>query len=105
MAHHELPSTPETVHWGYFEAARAPVLDVASGDTVTMHCLSGEPKDLPGAPFEVLPDHREVLERCERGPGPHFMTGPVRVAGAEPGDALEVRIRDCDLRPAGGCSL
>ena len=55
MAHHDLPSTPETVHWGYFEAARAPVLDVASGDTVTMHCLSGEPKDLPGAPFEVLP--------------------------------------------------
>ncbi len=77
MAHHELPSTPETVHWGYFEAARAPVLDVASGDTVTMHCLSGEPEDLPPAPFEVLPDHREVLDRCERGPGPHHMTGPV----------------------------
>ena len=105
MAHHELPSTPETVHWGYFEAARAPVLDVASGDTVTMHCLSGEPKDLPPAPFEVLPDHREVLDRCERGPGPHFMTGPVRVAGAEPGDTLEVRILECKLRQDWGWNL
>ena len=105
MAHHELPSTPETVHWGYFEAARPPVLEVASGDTVTIHCLSGEPKDLPPAPFEVLPDHREVLERCERGPGPHFMTGPVRVAGAEPGDALEVRILECKLRQDWGWNL
>ena len=105
MAHHELPSTPETVHWGYFEAAQAPVLEVASGDTVTMHCLSGGPKDLPPAPFEVLPDHREVLERCERGPGPHFMTGPVRVAGAEPGDALEVRILECELRQDWGWNL
>ena len=105
MAHHELPSTPETVHWGYFEAARAPVLDVASGDTVTMQCLSGEPKDLPPAPFEVLPDHREVLDRCERGPGPHFMTGPVRVAGAEPGDTLEVRILECKLRQDWGWNL
>ena len=87
MAHHELPSTPETVHRGYFEAARPPVLDVRSGDTVTIHCLSGEPEDLPGAPFEVLADHREVLGRCERGPGPHFMTGPVRVGGAVPGVA------------------
>ena len=105
MAHHELPSTPETVHWGYFEAARPPVLEVRSGDTVTIHCLSGEPKDLPGAPFEVMPDHREVLERCERGPGPHFMTGPVFVTGAEPGDALEVRIRACELRQDWGWNL
>ncbi len=105
MAHHELPSTPETVHWGYFEAARPPALEVRSGDTVTIHCLSGEPKDLPSAPFEVLPDHREVLDRCERGPGPHFMTGPVWVGEAVPGDALEVRILDCELRQDWGWNL
>ncbi len=105
MAHHELPSTPETVHWGYFEAARPPVLEVDSGDTVTVHCLSGEPEDLPPAPFEVLAEHRDVHARCERGPGPHFMTGPVFVAGAEPGDALEVRILDCELRQDWGWNL
>ena len=105
MAHHELPSTPETVHWGYFEAARAPVLEIASGDTVTIHCLSGESEDLPPAPFEVLPEHREVLERCEHGPGPHHMTGPVWVAGAEPGDTLEVRILECKLRQDWGWNV
>jgi len=81
------------------------VLEVRSGDTVTIHCLSGEPKDLPSAPFEVLPDHREVLDRCERGPGPHFMTGPVWVGEAVPGDALEVRILDCELRQDWGWNL
>ncbi len=88
MAHHDLPSTPETVHWGYFEAARRAGLEVESGDTVTIDCLSGESEDLPPAHFEVLPEHREVLARCEHGPGPHHMTGPVWVAGAEPGDTL-----------------
>jgi acetamidase/formamidase len=105
MAHHELPSTPETVHWGYFEAARPPVLDVASGDTVTIHCLSGEPEDLPDESFEILPEHREVHAHCERGSGPHFMTGPIWVAGVEPGHVLEVRILECKLRQDWGWNL
>jgi len=105
MAHHDLPSTPETVHWGYFEASRRAVLAVDSGDTVTIHCLSAEPEDLPSEPFEVMAEHREVHARCERGPGPHFMTGPVWVGGAEPGDVLEVRILECKLRQDWGWNL
>jgi acetamidase/formamidase len=105
MAHHDLPSTPETVHWGYFEASRRAVLEVDSGDTVTIHCLSAEPEDLPSEPFEVMAEHREVHARCERGPGPHFMTGPVWVGGAEPGDVLEVRILECKLRQDWGWNL
>jgi acetamidase/formamidase len=31
---HELPATPATVHWGYFDAALEPVLTVASGDVI-----------------------------------------------------------------------
>ncbi len=105
MAHHDLPSTPETVHWGYFEASRRAVLEVESGDTVTIDCLSGEPDDLPEPPFEVMAEHRAVHARCERGPGPHFMTGPVWVGGAEAGDVLEVRILDCKLRQDWGWNL
>ncbi len=105
MAHHDLPSTPETVHWGYFEASRRAVLEVDSGDTVTIHCLSAEPEDLPPEPFEVPPEHREVHAHCERGPGPHFMTGPVWVGGAEAGDVLEVRILECKLRQDWGWNL
>ena len=105
MAHHNLPSTPETVHWGYFEASRRAVLEVDSGDTVTIDCLSAEPEDLPDPPFEVMAEHREVHSRCERGPGPHFMTGPVWVSGARTGDVLEVRILECKLRQDWGWNL
>ena len=43
----------------------------------------------------------------KRGPGGHILTGPVFVDGAEPGDALEVKILSIDLAiPYGynGCS-
>ena len=32
--HHEVKSTPETVHYSTFDAAIAPVIEVDSGDTV-----------------------------------------------------------------------
>src|SRR5262249_15780549 len=38
--------------------------------------------------------HREVTDK---GPGGHILTGPVFIEGAEPGDALEVRIEAVDL--------
>lgn len=103
--HHELPASAKTVHWGFFDAALPPVLRVESGDRVTFHCLTAEPEDLPADPSWVLPELREVHAQCERGPGPHFMTGPVWVNGAEPGDTLEVRILDCRLRQDWGWNL
>lgn len=103
--HHELDSTPANVHWGMFDASLPPILEVRSGDRVTLHCLSGEPEDMPGPEFEVFPDHQAVHEQCERGPGPHFMTGPVWVTDAEPGDVLEVRILDVQLRQDWGWNL
>jgi acetamidase/formamidase len=33
----------------------------------------------------------------DRGPGPHILTGPIEVRGAQPGDVLEVRILDISL--------
>ena len=45
--HHELRASPETCHWGFFDAGLKPVLTVASGDTVTMDCVSGGPDVLP----------------------------------------------------------
>lgn len=97
--HHEVKSTPETVHVSVFDAAIAPVIEVDSGDTVTLHCLSGAPDILPeGEAFEVLPDHLEVIRALNVTKPGHFMTGPVAVNGAEPGDMLEVRILDVKLR-------
>jgi acetamidase/formamidase len=107
MAEHHLPSTPGNVHWGYWDASLAPVLAVKPGDRVVIDTLSGEPEDLPeaGLGHEVLPDHAAVLAQSVRGPGPHLLTGPVHVEGAEPGDVLEVRILDIRFRLAWGWNI
>jgi acetamidase/formamidase len=93
MAIHRIPASPETVRWGVFDAAIPPLLTVASGDTVILECVSGSPETLP-----------------PRGSG-NIITGPVAVAGAEPGDMLEVKIETiefgtdwgfCGFRPLAG---
>lgn len=104
MTHHRLPARPETVQWGYWDAASAPVLRVASGDTVALDSLSGEPDDLHDE-ARLLPEHRHVLAHTPRGPGPHLLTGPVWVEGAEPGDVLQVDIQEVSLRQDWGWNL
>ena len=101
---HHLPSTPETVRWGYWDAAMPPVLTIASGDQVTVDTLSGEPDDMP-ANTTAVAGHLEVHAQCARGPGPHFLTGPIYIDGAKPGDALEVKIIDVRLRQDWGWNL
>ena len=91
MTHHHLKSSPETCHWGIFDATLPPVLTVQSGDTVTIETISGGPDVMPPAPYEVLPELREVHAKVPRGPG-HILTGPVRVEGAMPGDVLEIQV-------------
>jgi acetamidase/formamidase len=95
--HHKLAPTPHTIHWGHFGAAIPPVLRVASGDRVTIDSISGSKEEASRA-TNVLPDHAAVLEACKPHLGPHILTGPVWVEGAEPGDTLEVRIEAVELR-------
>src|SRR5688572_27523988 len=100
--HHTLLSTPKTVHWGYYDAAVPPVLRVRSGDTVEIRsAMIDTPEALERAGVAASDIdagsrdiHREVKDR---GPGPHVLTGPVYVEGAEPGDTLEVRIESIRL--------
>lgn len=111
--HHHLRSTPETVRFGIFSAEFAPVLIVRSGDTVTIDCVSGGPEVMPGpelglsVPVELQAIHDAGLDRM----GPHILTGPIAVEGAQPGDTLEVRIEAvepnndwgyCAVRPLAG---
>ncbi len=105
MANYELKATPETVHWGYWEAGLPPVLWVHSGDEVTVHTVSGQPDHLPADPARIPPDLSEILARVKPDMGPHILTGPIHVDGAEPGDVLQVDILDVVLRQDWGRSL
>lgn len=101
---YELKATPQTVAWGHYDAADAPVLTIKSGDTVVIHTLlTNSPAGLEKAgvaPADVEPALRAVFDgvpAAKRGPGGHILTGPIAIEGAEPGDTLEVRIRKIDL--------
>ncbi len=97
-----LEPTPETVAYGYYDAAAPPVMRVHSGDTLRVHTLiTSTPQRLEGAGVasdQVEPALREIVEKVtNKGPGGHILTGPIYVEGAEPGDVLEVRVTAIEL--------
>ena len=111
---HRLEATPATIAYGWYDAAGAPVLRIASGDIIDVDTLltntpagltrAGVPADQIQASLKAIV---EQTPREKRGPGGHILTGPVFVEGAEPGDALEVKVLSIDLAiPYGynGCS-
>jgi len=100
MPTHRLDAGPETVHWGFFDAALKPLISVDPGDTVVMSTVSGTPLQMPqpGSGL-VVPDalpaiHKSVPQKLN---GPHILTGPVAVRGAKAGQVLEVRIKSIEL--------
>jgi len=96
--HHVIESSPSTVHWGVFDPALEPLITVQSGDTVTFNCVSGGRDSMPPPPFVIPPELLEIHAKCTpRAPG-HILTGPIAIAGAEPGDALEIRVKVIKLR-------
>jgi acetamidase/formamidase len=103
---HELPATPKTMHWGYFDASLAPVLTVASGDVIRAEAITHHAGDAP----ELMMDDRireifKAIPEEDRNPGVHLMTGPIFVDGARPGDVLEVRYLQMTPRVRYGSNL
>ncbi|HTC07326.1 MAG TPA: acetamidase/formamidase family protein [Acetobacteraceae bacterium] len=94
MATHRLSPTPATVRWGTFDATYKPLITVASGDTVVLECVSGGPEVMPpaSAGLAVPPALAAIQAANLTRVGGHILTGPVAVAGAQPGDMLEVHI-------------
>ncbi|WP_048647072.1 acetamidase/formamidase family protein [Nitratireductor soli] len=102
---HHLKTTPSTCHWGFFDGAREPVLQVRSGERVVIDTVSGGPEVQPGSGFAILPEMAAIHANTERALGPHILTGPIAVEGARPGHVLEVRIHDIRLRQDWGYML
>jgi acetamidase/formamidase len=96
--HHALAATPENVQWGWLDPTEKPRLTVESGDTVSVetlfHSLDQIQPDTPMA--EIV-----RLRLANPGGGPHSVTGPIYVNGAEPGDTLEIRILKIVPKPVG----
>lgn len=105
-----LPSRVEQVRWGYVPSVTSePVMRMASGRTVTIDAVSHEGilEDQGRNPIDffaqfdvrrrqVLDDAAEIAREYDRHPrnfdvdGPHVVTGPIYVDGAEPGDVLKI---------------
>jgi len=98
-ATHRIDATPQTVRWGAFDASFPPVATIASGDLVVLECVSGGPEQIPprDGPFSIPPRLLAIHDAGVPRLGPHIVTGPVAVRGAEPGDALRVEIERIEL--------
>ena len=105
---YHLLSTPETTNLGGFIIDSPSVLDIKSGDVVRVDVInqSGatnatfDPVTFFGAfgvaPDEVLPDAIDFWNSLPTKVryGPHILTGPIYIEGAEPGDTIELQILD-----------
>jgi acetamidase/formamidase/AraC-like DNA-binding protein len=119
---HHLAASDKTVHWGYFSRSLRPVLEVESGDivtieTLTQHAYDDHERMIKGdaGAESVFHWSRERKNVDRRGAGPvdasiygrgagegfgvHVCTGPIAINGAMPGDLVEVRILDLHPRP------
>ena len=101
-AEHSDPSPhgePDDGRYGYYWAEAKPVLRIASGDMIDVDTLlTSTPAALERAgvpPEKIQASLKSIVDEVtgdRRGPGGHILTGPVYIEGAQPGDALEVKI-------------
>ena len=107
---HYLQSLPDQVLWGYVPNVHAaPAIQMRSGETITIDAVSHEgiledqgrnPVEYFGAQGvaegDVLQDAVAIAADYNRTPrdfdtdGPHVVTGPVFIEGAQPGDVLKI---------------
>ena len=86
---HRLAATLETVQWGWLDPKESPKLTVNSGDIVSIETMMHAHNKVQQG---ITMDQIVELRKANPGGGPHSMTGPIFVNGAEPGDVLEIRI-------------
>src|SRR5438034_185588 len=74
---------------GWLDPKEPPKLTINSGDTVSIETMMhAHNKVQQGITMEQIVE----LRKANPGGGPHSMTGPIYVNGAEPGDVMEIRI-------------
>lgn len=105
-----VPSTLETITWGYLPNKDSkPVIAVPSGSVVTFDTVSHEGlledqgRDAEkyfkskGVKAENILDEAKTITKSNlkhdfHQDGPHIVTGPIEIQGAQPGDILKVEV-------------
>lgn len=105
-----VPSTLDTITWGYLPNRDSkPVISVASGSVVTFDTVSHEGlledqgRDAEkyfkskGVADKFILDEAKMITQSELNhdfhkDGPHIVTGPIEIKGAQPGDTLKVEV-------------
>jgi acetamidase/formamidase len=119
-SHYYIPASANTVLWGYFSKSAKPVVEIESGDYVTIETLTHHANDDAERMIKGDPGAESVFywDKTKKGvnrrgagamdakvgagggEGVHICTGPVWIKGADAGDILEVRIIDVAARPS-----
>src|SRR3970040_649152 len=87
---HILPATLETTQWGWLDPKEPSKLTMRWGEWVAIETMMHAHTQItPGTTMEEI----VKLRLATPGGGPHSVTGPVYVEGAEPGDVMEIRIK------------
>ena len=96
--HYVLPANKDTAQWGWFDPAEKPKVVVDSGDTISIETLRHSMDEIkPGATIDEI----VKLRLANPGGGPHSVTGPIYVNGAEPGDTMEIHIKKIVMKDSG----
>jgi len=111
-----VPSTLDTITWGYLPNRDAsPVMSVASGSVVTFDTVSHEGlledqgRDAAkyfkskGVKDDFILDEAKTITKSKLKhdfdkDGPHIVTGPIKIKGAQPGDILKVEVINVEPR-------
>lgn len=115
-----IKSTPPNVVYGGFPVDRGAISTVQPGQAVTIDTLTSVGLTVPTVsptdyfaqfgvkPNEIIPDMTafwQSLPTRTKYTGPHILTGPIDIAGAEPGDTLEIETVDLQTRVPYGMNL
>lgn len=91
-----LPATPQSTQWGVYDNTVPPVLRIDPGDTVAIQTVpAGGGQVAPG----ISEGQIEKINTAVPNRGPHTVTGPIYVNGAQPGDVLAIRVNKIQLPP------
>lgn len=110
-----LQAGPTSGHWGYFYEGLRPAILAQSGDTLDLEL----PNSVGNMEYNLMVEGDPGIESLYKrnadgtlhvatvgafggGEGGHWLTGPVFVCGAQPGDVLQVDVLDIQPRPNPG---